>query len=307
MNDVLTWFTTALLPAAGTAAAAVLVSVTFNAWQSTRALARQKEALRKTDTQAAIASADLVTLGFHLIERLGGTSVRAYVSDDGVREDLDRSLAAIRSFTAAPTFTEAERAPTAPEGRDVPLRSPTPDGDPMDSATWATLARARRDLEIHLRSVLEVGPDDRYLSAGPLITRATERGLITREESRELRHAVAVANDAIHGYYVPPEASDDAVDRIVSFLRNHGVNTQGVQPTARETFAAHVVPGPDGHWSIRGFEGKHSNRGEALEAARNVVWNKGGGAVYIHGKSGRIEGIDIVAKPSSRANTSKKN
>jgi hypothetical protein len=61
----------------------------------------------------------------------------------------------------------------------------------------------------------------------------------------------------------------------------------------------HVVPNPSGGWDVRAPDGRPSSahtktQGDAIDRARGIVGNSGGGEVVIHGRDGRIRDSDTV-------------
>lgn len=62
----------------------------------------------------------------------------------------------------------------------------------------------------------------------------------------------------------------------------------------------HVVPNPDGGWDVKkpGAERASSHvdtQADAIDRAREIVHNAGGGEVVIHGRDGQIRDSDTVA------------
>lgn len=62
----------------------------------------------------------------------------------------------------------------------------------------------------------------------------------------------------------------------------------------------HVVPDPDGGWDVKRpnaerVSSHHPTQQDAIDAARRIVGNAGGGEVVIHGVNGRIRDKDTVA------------
>jgi Uncharacterized protein conserved in bacteria (DUF2188) len=62
----------------------------------------------------------------------------------------------------------------------------------------------------------------------------------------------------------------------------------------------HVVPNPDGGWDVKAPDAERSSahketQSEAVDRAREIVGNSGGGEVVIHGRDGRIRDSDTVA------------
>jgi hypothetical protein len=74
----------------------------------------------------------------------------------------------------------------------------------------------------------------------------------------------------------------------------------------------HVVPSPDGGWDVKApgderASSHHDTQAEAIDRAREVVHNAGGGEVVTHGPDGRIRDSDTIAPgttPSRRATQS---
>jgi hypothetical protein len=61
----------------------------------------------------------------------------------------------------------------------------------------------------------------------------------------------------------------------------------------------HVVPDPDGGWNVEKpgsgrSSGHFDTQGQAVNRAREIVRNTGGGEVVIHGQNGRIRDSDTV-------------
>jgi hypothetical protein len=61
----------------------------------------------------------------------------------------------------------------------------------------------------------------------------------------------------------------------------------------------HVVPNPDGGWDVRAPGAERSSahlhtQADAIDRAREIVGNSGGGEVVIHGRDGRIRDSDTV-------------
>jgi len=61
----------------------------------------------------------------------------------------------------------------------------------------------------------------------------------------------------------------------------------------------HVVPNPTGGWDVEGPNAErasshHETQAEAIDRAREIVHNSGGGELVIHGEDGRIRDSDTV-------------
>lgn len=62
----------------------------------------------------------------------------------------------------------------------------------------------------------------------------------------------------------------------------------------------HVVANPEGGWDVKkpgsSRASVHTNtQGEAVNRAREIVRNQGGGEVRIHGRDGKIRDSDTIA------------
>jgi hypothetical protein len=62
----------------------------------------------------------------------------------------------------------------------------------------------------------------------------------------------------------------------------------------------HVVPNPEGGWDVTAGDASRASshqdtQAEAIDRARTIVQNLGGGEVVIHGRDGRIRDSDTVA------------
>jgi len=62
----------------------------------------------------------------------------------------------------------------------------------------------------------------------------------------------------------------------------------------------HVVPNPGGGWDVEApsasrASSHHDTQADAINRARQIVHNTGGGEVVIHGQDGRIRDSDTVA------------
>lgn len=62
----------------------------------------------------------------------------------------------------------------------------------------------------------------------------------------------------------------------------------------------YVTPHPDGGWQVTGPVSDHASaraqtQAEAIERAREIVHNGGGGEVVIHGRDGCVRDSDTIA------------
>lgn len=61
----------------------------------------------------------------------------------------------------------------------------------------------------------------------------------------------------------------------------------------------HVVPNPEGGWDVRAGDAQRSSahaatQQQAIDRAREIVHNAGGGEVLIHGRDGQIRDKDTI-------------
>lgn len=62
----------------------------------------------------------------------------------------------------------------------------------------------------------------------------------------------------------------------------------------------HVVPSEGGGWDVRApgadrASSHHDTQADAIDRAREIVHNVGGGEIVIHGRDGKIRDSDTVA------------
>ena len=62
----------------------------------------------------------------------------------------------------------------------------------------------------------------------------------------------------------------------------------------------HVVPNPDGGWDVvkphaERASSHHDTQQQAIDRGREIVHNRGGGELRIHGRNGQIRDSDSVA------------
>jgi hypothetical protein len=63
----------------------------------------------------------------------------------------------------------------------------------------------------------------------------------------------------------------------------------------------HVTPGPDGGWDVvkpgaSRASTHHDTQAQAIDRAREIVHNTGGGEVVIHDRKGRIRDSDTISQ-----------
>lgn len=285
-------------------------------------LLRDRRNLDRIDTDAAIESGDLGTIGYHLVDRLGSTSLANYARDDDVREDFRVALNAVRMFLRLRDSEELQdeevalegSAPDTDDGQAEPSLDPEIWETVAEGDYWTALAKSRRDVEQALRGlVVDPNADERAGSARELLALARTRGAVSRDDAERLRSAVQVANRAIHGFDTAPEVALSAVRVMAEFVQEHAAREAG--PAAkghpakrkRESRATTgtsrtVVMNAGGHWEVVGPNGVVSHarsQSDAVERARDIAAKSGGGEIVIHGRDGQVRAKDIVTPPDT--------
>lgn len=256
--------------------------------------------LQKADTSAAIADAELGTLGFHLFARLGETSMRAYASNSEVRDDFDLSFNSIRFYLGSED--EDQNTPAAESGARLadPPMTRSQEFSAVDGDMWAALARARRELEIELKSRLELPEEKFQWSARRLLAAAAHKELIDSGTSADLDNALIVANRAIHGVEVSDYDAERAVSTIDRFLAKRSKPPAAQERNVRSSRVQRdVISDGNGKWVVvkpgaAGISARAATQREAVDRARDIVYKAGGGEVTIHGTDGRIRSKDTV-------------
>ncbi len=67
----------------------------------------------------------------------------------------------------------------------------------------------------------------------------------------------------------------------------------------------HVLPNASGGWDVKAPNGSrasshHDTQADAINAARTIVKNQGGGELVVHGQDGRIRAKDTIAPGHDR-------
>lgn len=62
----------------------------------------------------------------------------------------------------------------------------------------------------------------------------------------------------------------------------------------------HVVPNPEGGWDVRApgsdrSSGHFDRQAEAIDRARDIIRNAGGGELHVHGENGQIRAKDTIS------------
>lgn len=95
-------------------------------------------------------------------------------------------------------------------------------------------------------------------------------------------------------------ATDAAAARIGGQPVAQRRQAQGGTRTVSGSKNRHVVPNPGGGWDVKApgagrASSHHDTQADAERRAKEIVRNRGGGEVRIHGRDGRIRDSDTVA------------
>jgi len=189
----------------------------------------QLRRLKRVRVQDQLSNPTLAQLGETLVGGLGKTPLPSYVRDPQMRDEFRRTFNAIRAYvgTEAVPIDSARTSQSPGEPQDTGSDSEsvvrvldglhTADGTAAVHAlaggeTWNALARMRRALEMALASRLsEAGIVLGRGGAGSMLSLATRIGLLPAGSQGPLRHALQVANSAIHGEEARPDAALEAI------------------------------------------------------------------------------------------------
>lgn len=215
-----------LIAAAAAGAGATELLTSLLRWAM---LERAKVRAAEQKFSTALKSDDLTTLAIYLRDDLGEVAVGDYLGDAKIRRDVDRYLARLSAFVAAPPEEDVtvagEAASPAPIVVPVPLDSPLSvrEGDPPEIAraletlreddVWSALARLRRDLESTLRAIREQGLG-KTLGLGPAhhSGRFSVTTDVPPEAASNFRRFWRTASAAVHGQSVSMEEALQAIE-----------------------------------------------------------------------------------------------
>jgi hypothetical protein len=136
------------------------------------------------------------------------------------------------------------------------------------------------------------------MSLQQMVGEAREQGVLETNDADELLGAVRVTGAALSGQPLSEGQLGSAVDTIRSRLTKSSP-TRRAKPTKPAGAEYHVFPS-DGKWVVRAANASRasahfSNQTDAINRARDIVHNAGGGEVAVHGRDGRIRDKDTVS------------
>lgn len=194
----------------------------------------QRKKLASLRVREVLARADLHSLGSMIVDDLGATSIPNYVRHREVRDSFRNAFNAARGFIGEPSepaskVAEAAVGPSAhdrpPFWRDDPVTKAATVAlrDVAEGETWNALARMRREFELELAARLDLDQGSRRpMAAGQLLAVAVKQGVVPADLASSIRYAISVANRAVHGEEVPPDAAVEAIYLIDTFIRSLG-------------------------------------------------------------------------------------
>ena len=220
-----------LVAIAGTAlgAFAALVAQVSSAANS-RAAKRQFERLKQVRVNEVLRDTSVRSLGGLLVDDLGKTSLPSYVRDPLARKEFRRAFNAVREYVGTDAEILDKDEPS--NGQQSFVNSDAAWARPLTTAgqraiselnsgeTWNALALMRRELETTLAERMPIsnaGPP--RVGAGRLAGLAAKQGIISPQVAAELRYPISVANAAIHGEEVSPDAALEAI-----FIMDRAIN-----------------------------------------------------------------------------------
>lgn len=222
-----------VLAIAASALAALSGATTLLSSAATSKAAKlQLEQLKKVRVDEVLGESSVRSLGGLLVEDLGKTSLPSYVRDPRVRTEFRRAFNAVREYVGTDAESGDEDEPVS--GKPGIEDSGVAWARPLTSAgqratselnsgeTWNALALMRREIETALAELLPTSGEGRpRVGAGRLVGLAARQGIISPQVAAELRYPIGVANAAIHGEEVSPDAALEAIfimDRVINEL-----------------------------------------------------------------------------------------
>lgn len=223
-------FEAVLAIAAAALGAIAAIGAQVSSAANSRAAKRQLEKLKKVRVDEVLREPSVQSLGGLLVDDLGKTSLPSYVRDPLARTEFRRAFNAVREYvgTDAEILDKDEPSdgqPGLPDTNAAWARPLTTVGQKAigelnSGETWNALALMRRAVETTLAERMptsEAGPP--RVGAGRLAGLAAKQGIISPQVAAELRYPISVANAAIHGEEVSPDAALEAI-----FIMDRAIN-----------------------------------------------------------------------------------
>ncbi|WP_424447594.1 hypothetical protein [Microbacterium arborescens] len=187
-----------------------------------RAAKRQLDRLKGLRVDEVLRDPSVRSLGGLLVDDLGKTSLPSYVRDPVARTEFRRAFNAVREYVGTDAeILDRDEPSNQQQGFEdsnaVWSRPLTTAGQRAISElnsgeTWNALALMRRAVETTLAERMPISEAGRpRVGAGRLAGLAAKQGIISAQVATELRYPISVANAAIHGEEVGPDAALEAI------------------------------------------------------------------------------------------------
>lgn len=211
------------------------ISVVFTfvvIYQSDIARKNKLEDARELKFQNAMESDDLKKVGSFLYNTIGNFNVYEYISNTDVENTVDKYIDKLTSFVKTDTYITKEIEEVAWETNGVKYTTEleilhlyseeiSKVIDELDyGEVWNALARLRRHIEITLNEIAK--ENDIIIerpTAGHLLDILIRKEIISIDAKSQLKYAISVCNQAIHGIEVSTIQAQEAV-----FHANNGLN-----------------------------------------------------------------------------------
>lgn len=193
-------------------------------YQSYKSKENKLEEAREQKFQNAMESDDLNTVGNFLYNTIGDFNIYEYISNTDVANTVDKYIEKLTSFIKteadinieiAEVAREMEEVKHIPKSEILPSLSEEFDKvlDELDSGeVWNALARLRRHIEITLNEIAKANEIIvKRPTAGKLLDILIRNKIIPTEAESQLKYAIFVCNQAIHGMEVNINQAQEAV------------------------------------------------------------------------------------------------
>jgi hypothetical protein len=207
------------------AGAATAVAGAISARAAERRARADAKYVEASARNQAIEASDVEALSSYLFEDVGSIRISDYVRDKNLRERTRATLQAVTDFLGAPGEELPEpSAPLISPQQPAKLKDDElarAQQDIESGETWNGLARMRREIEIRLREVLKL-PPEQAVGASLLLARAQRSGYIGADNADRLRYAIQICNAGVHGQPVDAAQAFEALDNAQRALAELG-------------------------------------------------------------------------------------
>lgn len=209
-----------------------VVFTLFVIYQSDIARKNKLENAREQKFQNAMESDDLKTVGSFLYNTIGNFNVYEYISNTDVENTVDKYIEKLTSFVKTDTDIKKEIDEFSDEMKEmqhsISLDISSSFSDEINNVlyeldygeVWNALARLRRHIEITLNEIAK--ENDIIIerpTVGHLLDILIRKEIIPIDAKSQLKYAISVCNQAIHGIEVSKIQAHEAV-----FHANNGLN-----------------------------------------------------------------------------------